>query len=427
LRFLVIVFLASCVAGASTAAAWATERVSVSSDEEQALGASGDDFLGVETVAVSADGRFVAFTSGAANLVPGDTNGKWDVFVRDRQTDVTELISVASSERQGNRKSNLGVAISATGRFVAFGSAASNLVRNDTNRATDVFVRDRTRGTTRRVSVTSLERQFRARSYAPSISADGRMVAFTSGLIEQIYVRDRASGVTRRVSIAPNGEWGNDSSRQPAISADGRFIAFSSGAWNLVRGPDATGSNADIFIRNLVAGWTRMVSVDSDEKQLIERCSDGGKFSPVIDEDGSHVAFTLYQGFGDVCGVDHVFLRNRAAGLTRRIDVAPIGEPDGSSGADAISADGNLVLFHSAATNLVAHDGNDKVDLFLHDVGVATTTRVSVSATGGEANDVSWQGALAGTGILVAFASLASDLVADDTNERADVFARALD
>ena len=127
--------------------------------------------------AISADGRFVAFSSDATNLVPGDTNGTADVFVRDRQTGTTRRVSVGSGGAQGNGLS-VDPAISADGRFVAFASDATNLVPGDTNGADDVFVRDRQTGTTRRVSVGSGGAQGDRVSFDPAISADGRFVAF---------------------------------------------------------------------------------------------------------------------------------------------------------------------------------------------------------------------------------------------------------
>src|SRR5690606_11863360 len=128
---------------------------------------------------ISADGRFVAFQSVATNLVPGDTNGNNDVFVHDRQTGVTQRVSVASDGAQGNGISTT-ASISADGRFVAFQSAASNLVPGDTNGATDVFVHDRQTGVTERVSVASDGAQGNANTSEASLSADGRYVAFQS-------------------------------------------------------------------------------------------------------------------------------------------------------------------------------------------------------------------------------------------------------
>jgi Tol biopolymer transport system component len=149
-----------------------TTRVSVSSHEVQAESSSDDP-------AISANGRYVAFMSEADNLVPGDTNDKYDIFVRDRKVGRTELVSVSSSGEQGNRRS-WSAAISANGRFVAIFSRASNLVRGDTNGVPDIFVHDRRTDTTERVSVSSAGAEANRHSYLGEISADGRLVAFSS-------------------------------------------------------------------------------------------------------------------------------------------------------------------------------------------------------------------------------------------------------
>jgi Tol biopolymer transport system component len=152
-----------------------TERVSVDSS-----GAQGNSSISRGSISsISADGRFVAFPSTADNLVPGDTNGNWDVFVRDRQTNVTARVSVDSSGTEGNNWSGA-PSISANGRFVAFHSLADNLVSGDGNGKWDVFVHDRQTGVTERVSVDSSGMQGNAESFRASISADGRYVAFDS-------------------------------------------------------------------------------------------------------------------------------------------------------------------------------------------------------------------------------------------------------
>jgi Ca2+-binding RTX toxin-like protein len=213
-----------------------TERVSVASD-----GTQGND--GSWVTSISADGRFVAFSSMASNLVPGDTNGREDVFVHDRQTGQTERVSVASNGTQGNRDSYAG-SISADGRFVVFVSEAANLVQGDTNGTRDIFVHDRQTGRTERVSVASDGTEGNRGSEAPSISADGRFVVFhseASNLVPgdrngcaDIFVHDRQTGRTERVSMASDGTEGTNYSYDPSISADGRFVAFRSLAINLV-------------------------------------------------------------------------------------------------------------------------------------------------------------------------------------------------
>jgi Tol biopolymer transport system component len=180
-----------------------TRRISVGAGGQQANGTS-------FSPAISAGGRFVAFASWASNLVPGDTNGTWDVFVRDRVARVTRRVSVGPAGQQANR-GGFDPAISADGRFVAFDSYSSNLVAGDTNGTNDVFV------------------------------------------------RDRKAQVTRRVSVGPGGQQENAESFRPAISAHGRFVAFKSEAWNLVAGD--TNATYDVFVRDRHLHVTRRVSV----------------------------------------------------------------------------------------------------------------------------------------------------------------------
>jgi Tol biopolymer transport system component len=232
----------------------ATERVSLGPNGVQGNGSSGN----ISNPVLSADGRFVAFDSAASNLVPGDTNGVLDVFVHDRRLGTTRRVSVGPNGRQGNAGSYAPV-LSANGRFVAFYSAADNLVRGDTNRSLDVFVHDRRLGTTRRVSVGPNGRQGNAGSYVPVLSANGRFVAFDSAASNlvpgdtndstDVFVHDRRLGATRRVSVGPNGRQGNDGSTYAALPADGRFVAFTSFASNLV--PGDTNGALDVFVHTL--------------------------------------------------------------------------------------------------------------------------------------------------------------------------------
>ena len=184
---------------------------------------------------ISADGRYVAFYSAASNLVPGDTNGTCDIFVYDRQTDTIERVSVAADGTQGNGQST-GPSISADGRYVAFYSAASNLVPGDTNGMSDIFVYDRQTDTIERVSLAADGTQGNGSSVGRSISADGRYVAFysiasnlvpgdTNGTCD-IFVYDRQTDTIQRVSVAADGTQGNDNSADSSISADGRYVAF---------------------------------------------------------------------------------------------------------------------------------------------------------------------------------------------------------
>jgi Tol biopolymer transport system component len=241
--------------------------------------------------ALSADGRFVAFSSAASNLVAGDTNGYSDIFVRDRRTGITRRVSVSSNGVEGNEDSG-DPAISADGRFVAFSSDASSLVTGDGNNARDVFVRDRRTGTTRRVSVSSAGAEGNGESLNGALSASGRFIAFdslASNIVSgdtngyrDVFVRDRRTGLTRRVSVSSAGAAGNQSSFGPVLSADGRFVVFASAASNLVARD--TNGFTDVFLRDRRAGTTRRVSVNS-------RGVGGGGIDRAISGDGRFVAF----------------------------------------------------------------------------------------------------------------------------------------
>jgi Tol biopolymer transport system component len=234
LSLVLLLFITTIVLAAGSAM-----RISVSSSGVQANGDS------LETPSISADGRYVAFESAASNLVAGDTNGSRDIFVRDRTSNTTTLVSVGLSGAQSDGVSTT-PSISADGRFVAFTSNATNLVAGDTNSAYDIFVRDTTANTTTRVSVSTSGAEANNSSYRPSISADGRYVAFdslASNLISgdtnstyDIFVRDTTANTTTRISVGPADVEGNGISLNASISADGRHVVLTSNATNLVTG-----------------------------------------------------------------------------------------------------------------------------------------------------------------------------------------------
>ena len=206
---------------------------------------------------LSKNGRFVVFISDASNLVEGDTNGTADVFLFDRKTETTSRVSVGVGGEESNGRSFV-ARISANGRFVAFGSVATNLVLDDTNGTRDIFVRDLKKGTTTIVSVASSGEQSDRLSRLPSISANGRFIAFSSfagNLVDgdtqsgvEVYVHDRKKGRTTKVSVDASGADGDLPSDRASISANGRFVSFESSATNLVEG-DANGET-DIFVRD---------------------------------------------------------------------------------------------------------------------------------------------------------------------------------
>ncbi len=411
-----------------------TSRVSVSSTGAQAN-------AGSESPAVSADGRFVAFASYASNLVPGDTDGLVDVFVRDQWTGATARVSVSSTGAQPDGVSSLDTAMSPGGRFVAFVSQASNLVPGDTNGLADVFVRDRWTSTTSRVSVSSTGAQgIGGDSSHPAFSAGGRFVAFSSDAsnlvpgdtngIPDVFLRDRRTGTTRRVSVSSAGVQADGlGSFAPSLSGNGRFVAFSSDASNLV--PGDTNGISDVFVRDRWSGTTTRVSVGPGGGQANGEAS----LDPVLSADGRFVAFVSDASNlvpGDTNGSLDVFVRDRRSGTTRRVSVSSTGAQANGFGsfAPGLSADGRFVAFVSDASNLVPGDTNGISDAFVRDRWTGTTRRVSVSSTGAQTNGFGSFGsnsvapAISADGRSVAFASDAANLVGGDTNESLDVFVR---
>jgi hypothetical protein len=304
--------------------------------------------------AISANGRFVAFSSAASNLVARDRNGSMDVFVRDRWLGTTRRVSVSSGEREGNNDSGNvqtiagGPVISATGRFVVFESEASNLAPGERNVFpfdNDVFVRDRRTGTTTRFSGGAAP-FFRD----PTISADGSHLTFVGGeSAEQIVVRNRVTGASRVVSVSPAGRLGNDGSFDASLSGDGRVVVFSSFASNLV--PGDTNGTADVFVWTRRSGEVRRVSLTSSGAQA-------NGTSPSISADGRFVAFVSGSSNlvpGDTNGVADVFLHDRRTDTTQRIGVDPAeAEFTFDSETPRLSANGLFIAF---AVETVPPDG----------------------------------------------------------------------
>jgi len=415
LSFLIICF---AFIPAAQAAQPATSLVSVDANGVQIYEGSTDP-------AISGDGRYVVFSSSKDD----------GIFVHDRQTGKSALVSVDSGGVQGNGLSK-SPAISGDGRYVAFQSYAYNLVSGDTNGTTsDIFVHDRQTGQTALVSVSSGGAQGNKPSTAPAISGDGRYVAFYSeaNLVTEddnnssdIFVRDLQTGQTARVSVDSSGGQAIGWSYNPAISEDGRYVAFESTA-DLVSGPDTNGTTRDIFIRDLQANpnpTTTLVSVDSGDVQ-----ADGPSYSPAISGDGRYVAFVSEAEnlvSGDTNGTtSDIFVHDRQTGQTALVSVSSGGaQGNKPSTSPAISGDGRYVAFKSDADNLVSDDDNGKSDIFVHDRQTGRTTRVSVDSSGGQANGWSYNPAISGDGRYVAFDSYASNLVSGDTNGNYDIFIR---
>ena len=394
--------------------------------------------------AVSPDGRFVAFTSDATDLVPGDTNGMVDVFVWDRQSGAIERVSVASDGGEGNGRSGdlggatAGPAISADGRFVAFASSANNLVPNDRNLTADTFVRDRLLGVTERVSISNADLELRYGSFAgrPALSADGRFVAFASssgaGPAEnplstiQIYVRDRIEGTTERVSQGPEAAWADGNCYDLDLSADGRFVAFSSLASNLV--PGDYNQDLDVFVYDRQTTTTEQVNLSSSGAVADTSCYQAG-----ISADGRYVLFLSDASNlvpEDYNGRTDAFVRDRSIATTESASLS-YWNNEGSEGTQkaALSPDGRYVAFTSDSDYMVPEDEDGLADVFVRDLDRHFTERVSLATGGSPGNWRSPDGlyfapAISRGGRYVAFSSDASNLVSDDANGGRDIFIR---
>lgn len=387
---------------------------SVSADSSTVRGAQG-----AQTVAVSDDGRFAAFTSTWQSHVWNDTNGVGDVFVVDCTTNAIERASVTMSGAQAAAKSSLRPSLSRDGRYVAFTSDAV-LEGGDGNKYADVYLRDRTAGTTALVTSGA-----NGASGSCAVSADGGAVAFASLATNlvfgdtngtwDIYVRDYKSKGFWRASAGANA-W----SDWPSISADGRRVAFHSAASNLVSGD--TNGTPDVFVRD-AAGTIVRASVSTAGEQANQ-----GGTAPSLSANGRFVAFASGSTnlvWGDTNGQSDVFVRDLLTGVTTRVSVGTGGtQADGQSTAPSISSDGRYVSFISAATNLVAGDTNGAYDGFVHDRWTGVTTRVSVSTAGAQGTGHSIECVISGDGRIVGLASLASNLVAGDSNNAMDLFLR---
>jgi len=276
-----------------------TELISINSD-----GSLGTPNKSASGVSISANGRYIAFASNSADIVDGDTNGAIDIFVRDRAINTTQRVSIASDGTQANGNSDgafRATVVSANGRYIVFSSSASNLVPNDSNSKRDLFVHDRLNGSTERVNLASDNTQGNfglSTNNKFDLSSDGRYVVFSSAdsnLVaadgngqSDIFVRDLVTGTTELVSIANDGSQANSISMNPAISANGRYVSFNSMASNLVTGGNPQG--LAIFVRDRIANTTEMVDVPHDGST-----SNGFSFgNTAVSEDGRYIVFPSY-------------------------------------------------------------------------------------------------------------------------------------
>jgi Ca2+-binding RTX toxin-like protein len=429
--------------------------------------------------AVSADGQLVAFYSHASNLVSGDNNGAADVFFKNLASGAITRISVAPGGGEGNGSSFL-PSISADGRRIVFVSDASNLVAGDTNGLPDIFVKDLVTGDLSCVSTDAGKGTANGASYTPMISGNGRYVVFASDAsdlvagdtngLRDLFIRDLENGITIRVSTSNAGGQANGPSFTPTLTADGRFLAFSSGARNLA--PGDANSFSDVFLRDMgyvgvdvLAGGSGDDTYDLVRPDTVQENAGEGSDTVIARYSGyllpDHVENLMLAAGDRAIGYGNALPNRMSGSAADEVLVGREGDDTlaggeghdillGGDGADvlqgnvlqattlfanvigapvvglipAFSVDGRYAVFASNADGLVANDTNAATDIFIKSLVTGQIVRLSTDASGAQANAASYTPGISTDGHLVAFASDASNLVADDTNAVRDIFVK---
>ena len=419
-RFLFVLFAGiALLAGLMKADEAGAAPVIISRVSTSAVGAPADGWGGYGA-SISADGRFVVF-EGSDNLVPGSTDAAQDVFVKDTQTGAIARVSTSSAGVEGNGNSQA-PAISGDGRYVVFESAASNLVAGDNNGVIDIFMKDVLTGATTRLSVSGPGLEANSDSYDASVSADGRIVSFLSratnlvpndtNAVADVFVRDIQAGTTTRASTTSLGAETGGGHDDPSISPDGRYVAFDSTSTTLVSGD--TNDVKDVFVKDLSTGTTTRASTSQAGVEGNGRSSD-----PAFSATGRYIVFDSNASnllSGDTNGQRDVFRKDLQDGSVIRASLASDGttQSDNQSVYAGISGDGRYVVFESNATNLVPGDTNASPDVFVNDTVTGDTVRVStdIAGVGGDADGDCWSHSpISADGRLVVFASSSSNLV----------------
>ena len=382
-------------------------RVSVASDGTEA------DDKSVYPV-ISSDGRYIAFTSIADNLVSGDTNGESDAFVHDMNTGETKRISVDSDENQVCESSAIlyDIDMSNDGRYITYGAYGSVDVD-----MYYILVRDMVTEETKLISVSSDGELADESSSYTKISPDGRYVVFASDATNlvpndtngarDIFMHDIQTGETVRISVASDGTQANGSSSYfyYDVSSNGRYVVFNSLAPNLIS--NDTNEIEDVFLHDNQTGETT---------RLVEGNSDVEAITP----DGRYL---LYRAKVSSSNLWEVYVFDRDTGETTLVSKSSDGEiGDGNSNGNSISDNGRYVVFESFADNLVPNDINYERDVFIHDLFTGKTTLISITSDGEQLDVSSYNPVISGDGKYIAIQSAASNLVLNDTNEEDDIF-----
>ncbi|UQI47927.1 hypothetical protein M1P56_28120 [Streptomyces sp. HU2014] len=431
----VVALLGSCAAALpATAAAGEARpaRTAVVSAAADGTWADGESL----NASVSADGRFAVFESRATNLVPGKPDLR-NVYVKDLRSGALEQVSVATGGGRADGPS-YNASISGDGRYVVFTSEAGNLAPGQNPAGgLDVFVRDRRTGRTEALLTNASGTP--ASNRDPSISADGRFVAFAStrsdlvpgdtNEVADVFVQDRVRGTVRRVSVAEDGSQANGFSASPVISADGGTVGFRSAA---VLVPDPEGGT-ELLAPHPRARAFYVHDLRTGRTQRGAQALDGGPVaatgSIALSPDGRYALYSSVSASivpDDTNGRTDAFAKDLRTGRTQRLSVAPDGSQanDGSYDGAVLSADGRTAYFTSTATNLVPGDTNGHQDLFARDLRTGAVERVDLAPDGGQDDGDASGVSVDLVGRVVVFGSSGSNLVAGDVNGVHDVFQR---
>jgi hypothetical protein len=401
----------------------AQDNVSVSVSSAGAL-ANKDSYYSL----ISSDGRYVAFQSDASNLAGSDFNGVQDIYWRDLQTGTTQLVSVGLT---GLAAAGVSVApcLSGDGRWVGWSTNASNVVPGDTNGTWDVFLRDMVLGITTRISLDFGGNQVSLRSDQPRITPDGNWVTFesdaallpidTNGL-KDCYRLDRSTNTLALVSTSSTGTQGNGISYAAQPSHDGRYVVFFSSANNLVAGD--TNNQGDVFWKDMLTGLLVRANVSAAGAQ-----ANNESIWPSVSGDGNTVTFCSVASNlvpGDTNSNWDVFARDIALGTTERLNVQPNGAQANSYvySPTALSSNGRHVIFVSLSSNLVPGDTNGFQDVFIRDRLLVSTKRLSLAFDGSQTNKDAFVPDMTPDAQIITYTSTATNVVPGDTNGFRDIF-----
>lgn len=374
---------------------------------------------------VSGDGRYVVFASRSRTFDKTDMNVKFDIYLKDRQTNTLTRISLANDGTEGNGDSTM-PAISNNGQIVVYQSTTSTFDSHDHNGLNDIYLYEVASKTTKRIS-TGLNSDSNGASLNPRVSANGRYIVFESSAtnlinsdtnnVSDIFLYDRITDQVKRVSVSNNQIEANGSSSQPDISADGAVIAFQSTASNLV--PSDRNNRSDIFVYERNTQQTKRVSIHSNGTE-----GSSHSFAPSLSTDGHLIAFESFAPnivTGDRNGLD-IYVHDQRTGLTERINLNNAGQQgNGAAKGAAISGDGRYVAYQSTGTNLVP-GSNSFFNVYLYDRQQQDVQRLSEVSLGILGNKNSSRPRISANGQNIVFYSEASNFASNDNNNTHDVF-----